>query len=224
MTQPKYDELSNVHDVNELSRRINNLISNCPKDDPIFLSDAILQIRSGNNNGAQEVFIALEANEKAGSWDNKPMTWKILVIRDEWNNIPNPGEKVVKVNKKPFVQADGKPYPPNYLNTAIATGRYAEEFETRKEYIVDEKGCIECPFTDAVHFLNLWGIHPRGGHQITLKPELSSEPVRFIDDGSEDGQKLHVWYHRYMEMTKESYAKLPPRKPSKEPKREKKAS
>jgi hypothetical protein len=219
MTQAPLDEISIIQDINEKNRRINALIASCPPDDPIFLSDLIVMTKGGNSRAAQEILIALDANEKGSRHPRKPMVWKIQVLRDEWGNIPNPGEQIYKKNKLPLFQSDGKPYPPNYFNTAMITGRYHEEFEEKVPYEVDEKGCIECSFTDAGHFLEQWGIHPNG-HQITRKPEHSTEPVRT----SEDGQKLHVWYHRYKEMTKESYAKLPPRKPSKEPKREKKAS
>lgn len=216
MAQVDYERLKIIGDLNERSRILNDTIRTCPLDDPIFLSDAIVRIKNGELE-AQELFIALEQNEKARH-PNVPMLWKIQVMVDEFGNKPNPGDIVRKINKKPLKNPDGTPLDVGALNTAIALGTYSEKFEEIVEYKIDAKGCIECSFTDAVHYLSLYGIHAMTGVPLTTKPVHSREPVDTIP-GDPHSPKLHVWYRRFKEMNKDMCKKLPKISKQIEPKR-----
>ena len=196
----------NTRSVEERSQAILEMISACTPGDPVFLSDCIVK---AGNEGAH-VLMELEALEtKALVSRTAPMTWKILCLKDEWGKPPKPGSKIVKVAPTGFKRRDGKMVGSEERNVAILDGSYAEKFEIRTEYIVDEKGCIECSFTDAGYFLRRWGVHPKSNRTMITYPETSREPVDYPN--GEPGEKRHCHYWRYKEMSKDAYEKLPTR-------------
>lgn len=180
-------------------------------DDPPPLSD----IYTNLNLGGQALLVALEALENTTNRvGGRPFKWKILVKRDEWGNIPQPGEmieRVIPINRK---NRKHHPTPARVLNAAKMDGSFSDKFEQRVQFVVDPKGCIECTFPDAAYFLFNWGVHFRTGYGMCGKDEFSQEPVK-----TRDGKHLHVWYWRYSEVPKAEYAKLPERVPSTTPKR-----
>jgi hypothetical protein len=199
--------------VLERSNIVRDAIAACKPGDNIFLSECIVR-------AAQEgVYVLMELaqlEERALRTRQPPMTWKLLCLKDEWGDVPQPGDKIVKIEPINTHTADGKLVKPMERNIALNNGTYSDDFENRIEYTVDEKGCIECSKTDAVYFLNRYGIHPKSRRPIGTggRKEFSTEPVLRAD-----GQKMHLHFRRFMEMTNEAYEKLPPREPSKEPKR-----
>jgi hypothetical protein len=181
------------------------ILSTYRPDNPPYLSDIFVNWK----NGGQMLLIALEEQEKEEQRKGvagKPFTWKILIRRDEFGNVPQPGEVVERV--EPINRKDRKHHPvrPGDLNAARTDGTFKEKYESRREYIVDPRGCIECSFQDAGYFLFNWGVHHKTNRGICNKPEHSGEPVK-----TPDGQHLHVWYWRYSEVDKGTYAELPER-------------
>lgn len=195
-----WDVLQTAQGAQQRSDRVREMLARCEPGDPVFLSDCIVKAATV----APPVMLELaEREDEDLKARQDPMLWKILVLKDEWGNQPNPGDVVVKVNKRPLKRG-AKYISSTERNIAMMDGSYEDKFENRIEYVIDEKGCIECSFTDAVHFLHLWGVHLRSGRTMTTKNELSTEPHDAPGD-----RKLHVHYWRYMEQTKESYDALP---------------
>jgi hypothetical protein len=204
MKNINYDRFKLVIDEDERFRLALDELSKFDPDDPPPLSDVYLNL----NEGGQIILIALEhldrQNNRVGG---RPFTWTIQVKRDEWGNVPQPGdvvERVIPINRK-----DRKHHPVSAreMNAAIVDGSFSERFERRIPYVVDNKGCIRCTYVDAGYFLFNWGVHYKTGFGICGKSEYSEEPVK-----TPGGQHLHVHYWRYAEAPKEFYDKLPERK------------
>jgi hypothetical protein len=189
------------------------MISNIEDSNDVpYLSDILIR---GGGVG-QPVLEELEAMESEAIMSRDAdslMKWKLKVIRDEWGNPPRPGDKVIKINKLPLNKR-GKSLPPDELNLAMLDGSYAKRFEKHVPYTIDEKGCIECSFTDAGYFLIHHGIHGKTERTMNTKEEHSTEPV-----DAPNGSKIHVWYWRFMEVDAEDYKNLPKLKKTDEPKR-----
>lgn len=207
-----WNTLDKKADILRKADYVEEVIAQCTPGNPLFLSDPIVK---GGAEGAIVLKALAEHEESDKDALIPPMKWKILVMRDEWGNVPNPGDRVYKVNKiNTHKKGTGKTVSARERNLAIMDGSYSKIFEQRTEYIVDEKGCIEAPFTDAGHFLWTRGVHPKSNRPITTYRATSSEPVL-----APDGNMLHIHYWLYKEATPEVYEKLPIRKHSKEPKR-----
>ena len=203
--------IKNTRSITERTQLVRNTINACKPGENVFLSDCILR-------AAQEgVFALMELaaqEEKALRNRQTPMLWKILCLKDEWGNIPNPGDKIIKTETVNMKDAEGNFVTSSEVNVALNDGTYGKQFQETTEYIVDEKGCIECSKNDAVYFINRYGVHPRSGKPFSSRKEHSTEPVL-----REDGQKMHVWYRRFKEIEPTEYEKLPKRYSSDEPKR-----
>jgi hypothetical protein len=202
--------LAQLQDIVQKTDRAREVIADCKPGEPLFLSTAVVKRDADSSVVLKELAIEEESSLLSR---RDPMIWKILVLKDEWGNVPNPGDKVVKVTPKPLKRGDAV-IPIDERNVAMMDGSYKDLYEDRREYIVDEKGCIDCSFTDAVYFLSTRGKHLKSNRPMTTMHEMSTEPVL-----APDGNKLHVHYWLYKEMTKESYEKLPLRKVSKDKKR-----
>lgn len=200
MQKINYDRFKLVPDNDERFTLALDELAKFAPDNPPSLSDVY-----GNlNNGGQAILVALEhleaQNNRVGG---KPFVWKIKVLRDEWGNVPKPGEiveRAIPVNRK---NRKFHPVPARVLNSAIVDGSFSERFEDRHQYAVDPKGCIECTFHDAAYFLFNWGVHYKTGYGMCGKDEHSREPVK-----APDGQTLHVWYWRYAEVPRAAYETL----------------
>ena len=181
----------------------------CTETDPIQLSDLI--VNAGNWGGSALVVLGGNHRESIGDGET-PMMWKIRVVRDEWGNKLTQGDKVYRRTQKSLKDREDQLLSPAEMSRALQDGSYDERFLKVKEFKVDKKGCITCNFEDAVHFLNIWGMHSETGRALTTKKELSREPV-----DAPNGQKLHCHYWRYREMTEEQYKALPELAKRKEP-------
>lgn len=208
-----WNELKKIDDPAERSEYIQAIIRSCAPDDPIFLTDCLIRA------GAEGVYVLMElATQEKDALMNgsEVMKWKIQVLCDEWGHKPMQGDSTYKINKR-SLKRNGKAIPAHEINTAILDGTYTELFEPKRWYPIDKKGCIECTFTDAAAFINIWGVHP-----VTKRPcmfnkrkETSGEPLDY--DGTRFGVqvkkenlgKKHVHYWRYMEADKERYDGLP---------------
>lgn len=206
--QINYDRIKNEVDKTRRIMRAQEELAKFTPDNPPYLSDVYLNL----DEGGQAILIALEEQENLRG--QQPFKWKIEVIKDEWGNVPQPGEKLIRAIPKNRKNRDGVPVGSREFNNAMVRGSYADEFEDRIEYVIDDKGCIECTFSDAGYYLFNWGIHGKTRRGMCNKREYSGEPCK-----APNGDKIHVHYWRYAEMDKDMYAALPVRKPEETKKR-----
>jgi len=202
-----FERIAEVRDAESQSDLIKTMLD---PNDPPYLSDVV--IRAGGHG--QPVLIELADMESEAKDDRvTPMLWKLFCIRDKWGNAVEPGDVVKKINKKPLVK-NGRVVSSGDINVAMMDGSYEEKYLRIKDYPVDEKGCIECSFTDAVHFLNTNGIHGKTNRTMIRSREFSDEPVN-----APNGQKLHAWNWLFKEVDAATYAALPKLENTKRPKR-----
>jgi len=192
----------------DIDRVVAAFLKDCEAaNDVPFLSDLLVNV----DHGAQPVLIAL-ANKEMGDVRRpaeKRMVWKIQVLCDEWGNKPQPGEQVEWRVRVGHYRREGIPTSAREISRSMVDGSFSERFEDVSTYTVDDKGCIECGFSAAMHFLSIYGVHPITRHGLSTKPELSGEPSR-----SPSGAMLHVHYWRYKEMRAADYAALPKIEPT----------
>lgn len=201
-TQAWMRDITACRNQDEIDIKAAFVMEECEKSEPPFISDLILNI----DRGGQAIMIALGEREikELQTPDADRFRWKIQVLCDEWGNPPQPGDIVTRVVMKGLYKRDGIPTSSKVMSRAKIDGSYSKRFEDRFKYVVDDKGCIECGFTAAGYFLNVYGVHAITRHGMTTKPELSGEPSK-----SPSGQMLHVHYWRYKEMDKAMYEALP---------------
>jgi hypothetical protein len=206
-----------TRDAKDFHAHIDGIFEKCIEEqDTPLLSDLI----AGFNEGGVYLMEALAQKYH----DDRDMPaesrfyWKLYCKRDEWGNAPAKGDIVYRRIQKPMMHGPGKHVTASELSLDIVNGTYDKKWHRYIPYKVDEKGCITCEFNDASYFIRSFGIHPiskRGGHPMSLHlREHSEEPVK-----APDGNMLHVWYWRFMEMDGETYKKLPKLTERKEPKR-----
>jgi hypothetical protein len=199
----------------KLHEYINQELEKCAPDDPPMLSDLIIK----DQDGGLQVLQALEAYYKDLHMpDEQRFRWKLLIMRDDWGNVPNPGDEYILRIKKPYKHRDGKSVTIGELNIDKATGMHDEKWIREVPYIVDSKGCITCTYDHAMILLRRHGMYYKTGkggpplsmHKIPHSPEVAKCP---------DGSHKHKWYWQVKEVDKETYDKMPDRIPSDEPKR-----
>jgi len=200
MPKIKFSEIRACVDKEAFIQKMKEIVSQCRSDDPIFISDCLANTNSG---GSQIILFLSEIDEENRLRQMPQWRWKIEVLFDEWGNVPNPGDIIRRAHKKSLEEEDGKPIPGSVLSAMIRDGSYDDTLVFYTDFIVDEKGCIDCSLHDSLHFLNLWGIHGETRKSLTSKNPTSREPVL-----RNDGKMLHVHYHRYAEVDQHRYAKL----------------
>lgn len=204
MNKLNRDNFKNIEDTTaRMAAALQELAQFEPRDPP-YLSDIFVNL----NDGGQAALVALEHHDRAQRMRSggQPFIWTVQVRRDEWGNVPSPGDKVVRkvpINRK---NLDYQPVRSSVLNSAMVDGSFSEKFEDIREFEVDSKGCISCMFDDAGYFLFNWGVHHKTNRGMCGKQEYSTEPV-----GAPNGNKLHVHYWRYSEVDADDYKKLPKR-------------
>lgn len=198
--------VKNADNVMARSAAVKEMIAACKPGQNIYLTDCIVR------SAYEGVYVLMELaklEETALMSGRAPMKWKLLCMLDEWGNVPNPGDKVIKTQSINMKNADGTLVKPVERNIAINDGSYGELFEHKTEYVVDNKGCIECSKTDAVHFLHRYGVHSRTNRAMTTRRATSTEPVL-----RRDGQRMYVHYRRFKEVEPKNYEQLADRKPT----------
>lgn len=201
-TQAWMRDIAACRNQDEIDLKAAFIMDECAKSEPPFLSDLILNI----DKGGQPIMIALGAREQKElqMQDKDRFRWKIKVLCDEWGNKPQPGTIVTRVVMKGLYKRDGIPTSSKGMSRAKVDGSYSSRFEDRYDYEVDDKGCIECGFTAAGYFLNVYGVHSVTGYSLTTKLEHSTGPSK-----APDGKMLHVHYWRYKEMDAAMYEAEP---------------
>jgi len=160
----------------------------------VLLTDAITHM----NYGGSLVMETL-ANEPVHS--NKK--WKIQVVKDEWGNPPKPGDVITRKIQRKLVDRAGRKLRSNAVNAMKRQGSFERRYIDKREFVVDDKGCIECSYDDAGWFLSTYGVHYESGEGLGGHRELSSDVCK-----APDGNMLHVHYWRYSEAPR-VYDELP---------------
>jgi len=211
-TQTWMREIMKCSNQDEIDSLGEHIMEECAKDEPPFLSDLILNI----DKGGQAIMIALGEREvrEAQMSDPDRFRWKIQVLCDEWGNKPQQGDVVTRVANKNLYKRAGIPTSSKEISRSKIDGSYSKRFEDRYDYVVDDKGCVECGFTAAGYFLNVYGVHAVTKYSLTTKPELSGGPSK-----APNGDMIHVHYWRYKEMDAAAYEALSEIEKSDDPKR-----
>ena len=205
-------------DIRLLQKIVDDTMNEATTDDPPLLSD----LMAANDAGVM-IRMELEEYEKQGTRApvKKRFTWKLRVLCDEWGNKLSPGDVVYHKRQKGLSRVDKRDdskiiTPTSNLIRAKMDGSYNEKYVEQIEYVVDEKGCIECGFESAGYFIYNNGVHPISNHGICPKPQktnidFTGQPRPEIGNlkTAPDGQDRHVWNWRYKEVTPEDYEKLP---------------
>ena len=168
-----------------------------------ILSDALVTV--GNGAGFY-VIKTLGNGQGSGDMpgDFSSFRFKIRCLRDRWGNKFFKGDSITREYKKPHERA-GRILSSKEIGNLISTGRYRREFVVEKKFDLDDKGCIDCSFGEAVYFLTQNGIHFRDKTRITKLDEFSRNPVK---EGMQ--QEIHKWNWRFEEAPPNEHAKLEP--------------
>lgn len=207
----KFSEISRCTDQETFNLMIKEVIDSSSVDDPICISDLL----ANKHRGGAPIIVELSKRDNEMHLRQMPRyRWKIEVLRDEWGNIPGPGDVITRTHKRPLDYGEGKPIPGSELSQMKIDGSYENELEYKTEFVVDDKGCIDCTLHDAIHFLNLWGVHYKSKKPLCDKKATSGGPVAHPYLTNDDGSPrlMHVHYHRYKEADKHRYSQLPKRK------------
>ena len=173
------------------------------KDNPPPLGTILL---NEHNGGIHLQHVLDKQQREAHRYNEDPYRWKILVLRDERGNVPMPGDTVYRP-----VAVKRKGATPDDLSIARRDGTFEEKYVRMVPFKIDAKGCISCAFSDAIYFLQNYGVMYGTRKGIAHKPERS-KTMRTWRDG-------HVGYRYnwlYSEVSKDEYDKLPKRAAKKE--------
>jgi hypothetical protein len=186
---------------------IDEIISGCDLDDPPYLSDVLAHPKGGP---LVQIRLGMEANSRSG----KRFRWKIKVLCNEYGEPPKVGDTVTRTIREPRqIYSNLNEHTlisTGDMNTATTAG-YGSDYHTVIPFLVDEKGCIECEFDDAVYFLHGYGVHGRTNRVLNGQraKRVTDEPAK-MKSGPYKGQFKHIHYWRYQEVDQEQYEALPP--------------
>jgi len=178
-----------------MDARLEALDQEIERVESVLLTDAITHDRYGGALVSETL-----ANEPAF----KDAKWKIRVLKDEWGNPPKPGDLVVRKIQRNLVDRAGRKLRSNAVNAMKRQGSFEKKYIDKREFVVDDKGCIECGYGDAIWFLRVRGVHYKTGEGLGGFREHSSGPCK-----SPNGDLLHIHYWRYSEAPPWVYADLP---------------
>lgn len=191
------EDVDGILDEDAMNDKIRDIMDDVQEDDPPFLSN--LLIHAGDSPAVNQIFELLASGEYS-------FKWRIKVLRDEWGQPRYPGESIERTIPINRMKRDKELVTPRVLSKAKRDGSYQRKYIRIRKYKIDQKGCFECGFDDAVYFLNNWGYNKKTNTSVTSKPEHSWEPVDMRDPTK--GQKKHIRYWRYAEMDRMDYANL----------------
>lgn len=184
-----------------LDGRIEAMMREIEKSGYVCLTDAISHYEFGGALMLERLMRDHEDKMPTG----EQRRWKLFVMRDEWGNAPKPGEKIVRAVMRKRVDAAGRKMRSRAINDMKRRGTYDKQFVHKREFVVDDKGCIECTIDDAAWFLMEYGVNFESPTEALCgRREISGSPCR-----APDGSFKHVWYWRYYEAPPWVYDKMP---------------
>jgi hypothetical protein len=203
MPKIKFSEIQTLKSDDAVKLWLRETLDKFSPDDPPLLSDCI----ANYHVGAAPFIVHLAADDEERAHRNLDrFRWKIEVLCDEWGQKVKPGDIVQRQHKRSFSYKPGRPIPGSELSAMKMDGRYEEELIYYTPFVVDDKGCIDCGFHDAMNFLSLYGVHPNG-RKLTSKQPTNKSPV--YDEMNPDAPPKHVHYLRYKEADKHRYSQMP---------------
>lgn len=164
-----------------------------------FISDFIID---GDNWGCVPLIVIAENEIERAKQGQPLLMFKLRCLCDERGKQMKTGDVVTRlVPSKAWKQAT-----PKEENSAKQRGQYNKIYKVPLQYEVDEKGCINVPFTSASYFIQHFGVHHISRAPITTKKK-TTRVVDMVDGKEVERMTLHYW--RFMEITDEEYSKLP---------------
>jgi hypothetical protein len=200
------ERLAVLRDSESIDMLIDGIISKSDDmDDPVYFTDLLSD---------QKRSLPLQH----ALYDDTEPKYILEVLRDEWGNVPNPGEYYIRFQEKPLVGKNKKIIPSDKLSIWKRQGVYKERMMRKRKWKIDEKGCIRVTAKDALYFLSKYGINGKTDGMMSYygRPH-SEEPVSVPGNAQ---HKLHVHYLRFREVEKSDWENMPKREKSKGPKRE----
>jgi hypothetical protein len=164
----------------------------------VCLTDAIAH----RGMGGEYLLEILGEEYKDHSIDKR--TWKIQVLCNEWGEVLKPGDVVTRKVTRQYRDRAGRKLRSRAVNKMIIQGGYEKAFGQKFNFVVDDKGCIECDFESAGDLLMDYGVHFETGEGLGGRRELSGGPCK-----APDGSMKHVRYWRYKEAPPWVYETLP---------------
>jgi len=167
----------------------------------VCLTDAL----NHYNYGGAMMMERLEADntDKAPMGTNRK--FKIFVMRDAWGNPGKPGDTVTRKIPKPLRDDSGRKLRSSTKNDMMRRGTWEKIFVTKRDFIIDNKGCIECTYEDAAWLLQEHGVnYADTSAAICGRREMSSQPCK-----APGGGMKHIWYWRYWEAPPWVYDTMP---------------
>jgi hypothetical protein len=150
----------------------------------VSISDALVN----RDRDSVLVLQALDAMDSEG----RTQKVKLLVLRNEWGDKPNPGDTHEWKSQIRTRDEFGKKIDQAAIHAMKRRGE-----DTHVIYhssVVDADGCITVSYKDAAMLLGNYGVHWDSGMPISKMREHSREPVNVAN-----GQK-HTWNWRYQEV------------------------
>jgi hypothetical protein len=166
--------------------------------DVLYLSDLLVDMDTAGM--AEPLLVVLR--------DDPTKKYTLHFMRDEWGNQMRPGDVVRRKFKRPLtrkVNGQHITIPSTELNQWKRSGIYDQKRFYHEEYTLDERGCVKVSAADLEYFLTQWGVHSFSGSPISYHAMEHSED----DAPAPNGDRLHVWYWRCKEVTKDQYKNLP---------------
>lgn len=136
----------------------------------------------------------LQQDEAKNMRTGQQQKWHIQVLTDEWGNKPSKGGIVKRKLALPPVDKAGRTLRSNVVKDMQRRGTWERDYVETREFVIDEKGCIECSYDDAVYFLSQYGIHFETRAGLCGRREISSRQCK-----SPEGGMKYIRYWRYVE-------------------------
>ena len=175
--------------------RLSALDQEIERVEHVLLTDAITHMEYGG---------ALVLETLAKEQVHKNIRWKIRVVKDEWGNAPKPGDVVTRRIQRKLVDRAGRKLRSNAVNAMKRQGGFEKRYIDKREFVVDDKGCIDCGYEDAAWLLSTHGIHYKTNEGLGGHREHSTSPKE-----APNGQMLHRHHWRYSEAPPWVYNELP---------------
>ena len=188
--------------------RLANARAELGKQEYICLSDILIRF----DQGASQVLEALDIMSLERDRARNPYTYKLQVLRGKWGEEYKPGD-VIEWKRKVYTREhgdQGRKLTSQEIEAKIRRGEGHKKFGLAEvaQATIDEYGCIEVDYRDAVTLLSNNGQHFATGYGITDKREVSGRP--YYTEGNPDpwdtrktlvkGQTRHCWGWLYKEV------------------------
>lgn len=167
---------------------------------------SLTDVYTNLSNGGYMMLSFLDRQEKEGFRTRSEYRWKLRAICDEWGNEYKPGDVIVRKIQRPLTDEAGRKYRANAINDFRRRGVFEQKFIEKREFVVDEKGCIDCSYEDAAWFISEYGVSYKDPTQALCgRREETRDECR-----APDGSMRKIKYWRFYEVPPDIYETLEP--------------